>query len=457
MLAALAVVISAGPTTAVPPSPPPNPSDSEIAGAGAQVDARVGEIGVLINQVAAADQQLRALDDVLAGKREAVNQALVDLRTARDAADAAAAAVADSQTQLADVGAQVVAARGDFDQLATQAYVRPSSSSVVTYFASSTPDAAMDRARVLNMVAKNQRQVLDDLRRAQIAQANQNAAARQAKADADAAAGAAEQKKHDAQAAVQVAQAEFDTQTAARDTLQRDRAAAQIALDTARSTVAGLQSQREIFLDWDDHQKAQLSALLAAANAAAARAAADQAARDRAARLGEDQRPHTDLESTPASPRRSKPRSTQPQITGSAAIETVIDRAMSQLGVSYAWGGGDEEGPTLGIRDGGVGDSHGDYNKVGFDCSGLMLYAFAGIGVSLPHYSGYQYNAGTRVPVDERERGDMLFWGPGGSQHVALYLGDGTMIEAPESGDVVKISPVREGGIMPYAVRIVTE
>ncbi|MGM7643670.1 NlpC/P60 family protein [Nocardia sp. JW2] len=456
LLAVLAVVVTAGPTTAVPP-PPPNPSDSEIAGAGAEVDARVGEIGALINRVAAADQQLRALDDALAGKREAVNQALVDLQTARDAADSAAAAVADSQTQLADVGAKVVAARGDFDQLATQAYVRPSSSSVVTYFASATPDAAMDRAQVLSMVSKNQRQVLDDLRRAQIAQANQNAAARQAKADADAAASAAEQKKHAAQAAVDVAKAEFDNQAAARDTLQRDRAAAQIALDTARSTVAGLQSQREIFLDWNDQQKAQLSALLAAANAAAARAAADQAARDRAARLGEDQRAHTDLESTPTAPRKSKPRSTTPQVTGSAAIETVIDRAMSQLGVSYAWGGGDEEGPTLGIRDGGVGDSHGDYNKVGFDCSGLMLYAFAGIGVSLPHYSGYQYNAGTRVPVAERERGDMLFWGPGGSQHVALYLGDGTMIEAPESGDVVKISPVREGGIMPYAVRIVTE
>lgn len=456
LLAVLAVVVTAGPTAAVPP-PPPNPSDSEIAGAGAEVDARVGEIGALINRVAAADQQLRALDDALAGKREAVNQALVDLQTARDAAGAAAAAVADTQTQLADVGAKVVAARGDFDQLATQAYVRPSSSSVVTYFASSTPDAAMDRAQVLSMVSKNQRQVLDDLRRAQIAQANQNAAARQAKADADAAASAAEQKKHAAQAAVDVAEAEFANQAAARDTLQRDRAAAQIALDTARSTVAGLQSQREIFLDWDDQQKAQLSALLAAANAAAARAAADQAARDRAARLGEDQRPHTDLESTPTAPRKSKPRSTTPQVTGSAAIETVIDRAMSQLGVSYAWGGGDEEGPTLGIRDGGVGDSHGDYNKVGFDCSGLMLYAFAGIGVLLPHYSGYQYNAGTRVPVEERERGDMLFWGPGGSQHVALYLGDGTMIEAPESGDVVKISPVREGGIMPYAVRIVTE
>lgn len=455
LLAALAMLVSAGPVAAVPP-PPPNPSDAEIVGAGAEVDARVGEIGALINRVAAADQQLQVLDDALAIKREAVNRALVDLQTARDAADAAAAAVAESQTQLAEAGTKVDAARSDFDQLATQAYVRPATSSVVTYLASSTPDAAMDRAQVLSLVSKNQRQVLDGLRRAQIAQANQNSAARQAKADADAAAGAAEEKKNAAQTAVEVARSEFDTQAIARDNLQRDRAAAQSALDVARSTVAGLQSQREIFLTWDDQRQAELTALLAAANAAAARAAADQAARDRAAKLGEGQRPHTDLESTPASPRKTKPRPTTPQVTGSAAIETVIDRAMSQLGVTYAWGGGDEDGPTLGIRDGGVADRHGDYNKVGFDCSGLMLYAFAGIGVSLPHYSGYQYNAGTRVDVANRERGDMLFWGPGGSAHVALYLGNGTMIEAPESGDVVKISPVRTAGIMPYAVRIVT-
>ena len=44
----------------------------------------------------------------------------------------------------------------------------------------------------------------------------------------------------------------------------------------------------------------------------------------------------------------------------------------------------------------------------------VTLHAFAGIGVSLPHYSGYQYNAGTRVPLAEKKRGDMLFWGPGG-------------------------------------------
>src|SRR5690606_24361385 len=161
---------------------------------------------------------------------------------------------------------------------------------------------------------------------------------------------------------------EYDTQAVARDDLQRDRAAAQTALDAARATVAGLQSQREVFLAWDDQRKAETTALLAAANAAAARAAAAQAARDRAPQPGEGQRPHTQLESTPASPRKTKPRPTQPQIGGSAAVETVIDRAMSQLGVQYAWGGGDEDGPTLGIRDGGTADAHGDYNKVGFDC-----------------------------------------------------------------------------------------
>ena len=95
---------------------------------------------------------------------------------------------------------------------------------------------------------------------------------------------------------------------------------------------------------------------------------------------------------------------------------------------------------------------YGDYHKVGFDCSGLMIYAFAGIGISLPHYSGYQYTRPKGPGVAARP-GDMLFWG-GRDQHVALYLGNGQMMEAPQSGDVVKISPVREGGIMPYAVRL---
>jgi cell wall-associated NlpC family hydrolase len=73
----------------------------------------------------------------------------------------------------------------------------------------------------------------------------------------------------------------------------------------------------------------------------------------------------------------------------------------------------------------------------------------------LQHYSGYQYTAGKQVPVEQAQRGDMLFWGIGGSGHVALYLGDGKMLEAPQSGDVVKVSDVRWSGAMPYAVRMI--
>lgn len=137
-----------------------------------------------------------------------------------------------------------------------------------------------------------------------------------------------------------------------------------------------------------------------------------------------------------------------------AKIETVIQRATSQVGVPYAWGGGDANGPTQGIRDGGVADSHGDYNKIGFDCSGLVLYAFAGVGISLPHYTGYQYQKGEKIPTSEMERGDLIFYGPSGNQHVAIYLGDGTMVEAPQSGQNVSITPVRQGGMSPYAVRL---
>ncbi|WP_200255159.1 DIP1281 family NlpC/P60 protein [Corynebacterium pygosceleis] len=144
-------------------------------------------------------------------------------------------------------------------------------------------------------------------------------------------------------------------------------------------------------------------------------------------------------------------------ITGSRAekIEGVIARASAMIGTPYAWGGGNAAGPTRGIRDGGVADSYGDYNKIGFDCSGLTLYAFAGAGIALPHYTGYQYQRGTKVSTSNIQRGDLLFWGPNAEYHVAIYLGNGQMLEAPQSGGHVQISPVRWSGMSPYAVRLI--
>ncbi|WP_067568558.1 NlpC/P60 family protein [Nocardia acidivorans] len=452
LLAAM-IVVAVGMTTGHATPPPPNPSDSEIAQAGADVDATVGEVGALINQVATAEQQLQLLDDAVAARREAVNKALVDLQIARDAADAAAQAVGSCQRELTDAGVQVGTAHKQFDRYVAQVYMRPGSTSLISYMAAPSPEIALARAQVLTIASKTQQQVVDGLRRAQVHQANKTSAAKQAQQAADAAAADAETKKTDAQNAVAAAQAEFDQQTVRRNTLMQQRDSAQQRLETARSQVAGLQSQRDTYLAWDEQRRKDEAAARAAAVAAAARVNADRSANDLASLAASGHRPHTQLGNSPPPPRYTL---TRPSGSRAALVETVVDRAMSQLGVEYAWGGGDEDGATLGIRDGGTADSYGDYNKTGFDCSGLMIYAFAGVGVSLPHYSGYQYTMGSRVPVADRERGDMLFWGPGGSQHVALYVGNGKMVEAPQSGDVVRVSAVREDGIMPYAVRIIS-
>ena len=132
---------------------------------------------------------------------------------------------------------------------------------------------------------------------------------------------------------------------------------------------------------------------------------------------------------------------------GRQAIEYVIRRAGSQMGVPYSWGGGTLDGPSKGVGDGA--------NTVGFDCSGLMRYAFAGVGVLIPRFSGDQYNAGRHIPQDQARRGDLIFYGPGGSQHVTMYLGNGQMLEASGSAGKVTVSPVRKAGMTPFLTRII--
>jgi cell wall-associated NlpC family hydrolase len=135
------------------------------------------------------------------------------------------------------------------------------------------------------------------------------------------------------------------------------------------------------------------------------------------------------------------------RVYGPQAIEYLIRRAGTQIGVPYSWGGGSLNGPSRGV------DSGAD--TVGFDCSGLVRFAFAGVGVLLPRYSGDQYDAGRKIPPSQAKRGDLLFWGPGGSQHEALYLGGGQMLEAQQTGVPIKVSPVRKAGMTPYVVRII--
>jgi len=136
-----------------------------------------------------------------------------------------------------------------------------------------------------------------------------------------------------------------------------------------------------------------------------------------------------------------------PRVYGRQAVDYVIRRASSQMGVPYSWGGGTLNGPSKGV-DSGAG-------TVGFDCSGLVRYSFAGVGVLIPRFSGDQYNAGRHIPPAQAKRGDLIFYGPGGSQHVTIYLGNGQMLEASGSAGKVTVSPVRKAGMTPFLTRII--
>jgi peptidoglycan DL-endopeptidase RipB len=136
-----------------------------------------------------------------------------------------------------------------------------------------------------------------------------------------------------------------------------------------------------------------------------------------------------------------------PRVYGRQAVEYVIRRGSSQMGVPYSWGGGTLNGPSKGVESGA--------NTVGFDCSGLMRYMFAGVGVLIPRFSGDQYNAGRHIPPSQAKRGDLIFYGPGGGQHVTMYLGNGQMLEASGSAGKVTVSPVRKPGMTPFLTRII--
>ena len=69
----------------------------------------------------------------------------------------------------------------------------------------------------------------------------------------------------------------------------------------------------------------------------------------------------------------------------------------------------------------------------------------------IPRFSGDQYNAGRHIPPSQAKRGDLIFYGPGGSQHVTIYLGNGQMLEASGSAGKVTVSPVRKAGMTPLS------
>jgi peptidoglycan DL-endopeptidase CwlO len=203
------------------------------------------------------------------------------------------------------------------------------------------------------------------------------------------------------------------------------KAQVQVVADRAaqRRSIEGRLAERQRLLS---SIKGQIASLEAAERRREARLAAQARAR-----LAAEQR-QAQARSTQAEPAEEEPQALVQEAPAEAAETAeapaadvpdaryggVVGIAMQYLGVPYKWGGADP--------------------STGFDCSGFSMYVYAKVGVSLPHHAATQFGMGTPVSRSQLQPGDLVFFH--GLGHMGIYIGGGSFIHAPRTGDVVKIS-----------------
>jgi cell wall-associated NlpC family hydrolase len=425
----------------------------------------------LIADVAQANQRLQDLNAQIQTEEESVNKAVVDVETARDNAATAQHDVDASRQSIKDADAAIAVAQKRFDRFAVASYVNGPADS---YLTAKNPDDMIATVGANQALTTGSQQVMDNLQRARTEQLNKESTARLAKQKADKAVGDAQASQNAAVVALTDVHRKFGEQQQEITRLADERNAAQSRLDAARNWSASAggpdAGQRAASPpgdrwdpaapgspekpkgnggNWDGAWDPTLP-MVPSANVPGDPVAVlnkvlgtMSTSSEVTSNMGRSFLQQLGLAPTPSGFTNGK----IPRVYGRQASEYVIRRAGSQIGVPYSWGGGTAAGPGKGIGSGS--------GTTGFDCSGLILYAFAGVGIKLPHYSGAQYDLGRKIPASQMRRGDVIFYGPGGSQHVTLYLGQGQMLEAPDVGLKVRIAPVRTSGMTPYVIRYI--
>jgi cell wall-associated NlpC family hydrolase len=205
-----------------------------------------------------------------------------------------------------------------------------------------------------------------------------------------------------------------DEAKAGYDAARRRAAGSAAAVDAARNATIAAQQQLQAALGKVNGDIATLVAQAAAAKAAAdAKAAQEALARQAALQAASRARALYSAGNALSPPLGPPP----PVGSGAGAA---VAAAESRIGAPYVWGAA---GPDA------------------FDCSGLTMWAWAHGGVSLPHFSGAQYSSITHISMSQLQPGDLVFFA-NPADHVAMYVGNGMIIQAAHTGTTVAVSPM---------------
>jgi len=421
---------------------PPNPSDAQLNAARAAKASLANTVGRLSGQIVQAQAQLRSLSAKVELAEQKLSFAISKLNQAKDQASQAQSEVVAAQKGIEN-------ARTNLTQYVHDSYVSSTIGSATVGLLSATdPSALLQSGDYRKYVSSRRLDVLSSLDRATVAKSN-------AEAKAKALVALQQQLAAEAAAAQRAAQQAYANQQAQAAQLRIQEASYQRQLVAAQTQLAILNGQRAKFLAYQAEQariaaeRARQAALARARAAAAAAQAREDARREAARRRRSQQQDNTESSSSGSGGGGGGGGggyTPQPSYGGWTASKgrAAANRALSRLGTSYAWAGGNYNGATWGVDSPGTDGAH-DSQVFGFDCSGLTMYAWAPQGIYLDHFAASQYYAGSVHPQPgDFLPGDLLFWSDGGAgdiHHVALYIGGGNVVQAPNSGDVVKVTP----------------
>ncbi len=225
---------------------------------------------------------------------------------------------------------------------------------------------------------------------------------------------------------------------------ERRRAAAVTQLEVKRSQIGSMLTQRRTLLASVQSQIATLRAEEAQRQAMLAAEARARLAREQAALRAQAEARAAAAARTAAQPAPTPRVAPVPAPTTSTLSTVTTDPLVAPAQSTTNAGAGHPDAASIAMHYLGVPYVWGGSTPGGFDCSGLVMYVYGQLGITLPHFAAAQYGYGAPVSRDELQPGDLVFFD--GLNHVGIYIGGGEMIHAPHTGDVVKISPLAEFG-----------